>query len=370
MKKTLKLAIAASVLTAPALADSPYIANSLSNMENPLYLPSAGELYSKVGFGVMYKVTDSNDAQKKLFHDGEKEFPIWRPTLELGYGITDRWTIHGQVGYTHNRDIERLPSSSSADSDENYCKPNVADLYIGKPNGKFLNKSDYDHGIDQGNTGAAWIYGNLSALNENFRLFREGDDEGSVDRLKGHDVMEFVRRDEETGGNSFSVFRVENGGGNGSSDTVDNSHARISLMNDFVQVFESGSGSSGTGNYEFMVGHSSLVGGESGFIHASMDGSTQVLELNTKQGLDSDNAAQLLTRINNSGGTVVINSGASTDTFMHTIINERGGRLTAGDEAGWLEATNSGNSSKVIILKNDPTVQEQTDKREFLVGVK
>lgn len=107
MKKTLKLAIAASVLTAPALADSPYIANSLSNMENPLYLPSAGELYSKIGFGVMYKVTDSNDAQKKLFHDGEKEFPIWRPSLELGYGITDRWTVHGQVGYTHNKDADR-----------------------------------------------------------------------------------------------------------------------------------------------------------------------------------------------------------------------------------------------------------------------
>lgn len=107
MKKTLKLAIAASVLTAPALADSPYIANSLSNMENPLYLPSAGELYSKVGFGVMYKVTDSNDAQKKLFHDGEQEFPIWRPSLELGYGITDRWTVHGQLGYTHNRDADR-----------------------------------------------------------------------------------------------------------------------------------------------------------------------------------------------------------------------------------------------------------------------
>lgn len=107
MKKTLKLAIAASVLTAPALADSPYIANSLSNMENPLYLPSAGELYSKVGFGVMYKVTDSNDAQKKLFHDGEQEFPIWRPSLELGYGITDRWTVHGQLGYAHNRDVHR-----------------------------------------------------------------------------------------------------------------------------------------------------------------------------------------------------------------------------------------------------------------------
>ena len=108
MKKSLKIAMAASILTAPALADSPYFTGgTLRNMENPLYLPAQNEVYSKIGFGVMYKITDSNDAQKKLFHDGAEEFPIWRPTLDLGYGITDRWAIHGQVGYTHNRDIER-----------------------------------------------------------------------------------------------------------------------------------------------------------------------------------------------------------------------------------------------------------------------
>ena len=107
MKKTFKVAMIASVLTAPALADTPYVVGTLRNVENPLYLPTAGETYSKVGFGVMFKVTDSNDAQKKLFHDGAEEFPIWRPTLDLGYGITDRWAVHGQIGYTHNRDIER-----------------------------------------------------------------------------------------------------------------------------------------------------------------------------------------------------------------------------------------------------------------------
>ena len=108
MKKALKIAIAASVLTAPALADSPYVVGgALRNMENPLYLPTSGELYSKIGLGVMYKVTDSNDAQKKLFHDGAQEFPIWRPSLELGYGITDRWAVHSQLAYTHNRDISR-----------------------------------------------------------------------------------------------------------------------------------------------------------------------------------------------------------------------------------------------------------------------
>ena len=107
MKKTLKIAMAAALVATPALADTPYVAGALRNLENPLYLPTANELYTKVGFGIMYKVTDSNDAQKKLFHDGKTEFPIWRPTLELGYGITDRWTVHGQMGYTHNRDADR-----------------------------------------------------------------------------------------------------------------------------------------------------------------------------------------------------------------------------------------------------------------------
>ncbi len=107
MKKTVKIAMAATLLTVPAFADTPYTAGTLRNIENPLYLPAAGEAFSKIGFGIMYKITDSNDAQKKLFHDGAEEFPIWRPSLDLGYGITDRWAVHGQIGYTHNRDISR-----------------------------------------------------------------------------------------------------------------------------------------------------------------------------------------------------------------------------------------------------------------------
>ena len=107
MKKTLKIAMLATLSVTPALADSPYTTNMLGNMENPLFLPAQNEVYSKVGFGVMYKVTDNNDAQQKLFHNGAQEFPIWRPAMELGYGITDRWAIHGQLGYTHNHDADR-----------------------------------------------------------------------------------------------------------------------------------------------------------------------------------------------------------------------------------------------------------------------
>ena len=51
MKKTLKIAVLAVIAVTPALADTPYVAGSLSNLENPLYLPTHGELYSRVGFG-------------------------------------------------------------------------------------------------------------------------------------------------------------------------------------------------------------------------------------------------------------------------------------------------------------------------------
>ncbi len=98
MKKTLKLAAAAAVLTAPAMA---------ANLENPLYMPQSGDVYSKTGAGVMYKVADSSDAHKIKQHDGEVEFPIWRLSEEIGVGVTDNFAIRGAFGYTHDDDIDR-----------------------------------------------------------------------------------------------------------------------------------------------------------------------------------------------------------------------------------------------------------------------
>lgn len=98
MKKTLKMAVAASVLTVPAMA---------ANLENPLYLPTAGEIYSKTGAGVMYKVTDDTDANKLKEHAGATEFPIWRASEDLGIGITDRLAIRGSFAYTQADDIDR-----------------------------------------------------------------------------------------------------------------------------------------------------------------------------------------------------------------------------------------------------------------------
>ncbi|MEE1111155.1 MAG: hypothetical protein UIH99_02985 [Alphaproteobacteria bacterium] len=98
MKKTLKAAVALSVLTAPAYA---------ANLENPLYMPQQGSVYSKTSAGVMYKVADDTEAMVRKEHDGATEFPIWRLHEELGYGILDNLELYLKVGYTHDDDIAR-----------------------------------------------------------------------------------------------------------------------------------------------------------------------------------------------------------------------------------------------------------------------
>ena len=113
MKKTLKLAAAASVIAVPAYADIvPVVHSTLNNMENPLYLPTKHTFYSKLSNGLMLKVADDSKAHKLKNHDGEIEFPIIRIQEELGFGITDRWAVHGSVQYTHNDDIGRTGLSA------------------------------------------------------------------------------------------------------------------------------------------------------------------------------------------------------------------------------------------------------------------
>ena len=246
-------------------------------------------------------------------------------------------------------------SSRTHSGEDNYCNPNVADLYIGKPNGKYLGVNDFSKGID-GNTGAAWIYGNLSALKENFRLFREGDT--GVDRETGFDVMEFSRRGStvtaEDGtiiNNDYIVFRAENA----------NESSRVSMVNNFVQVLENGS----SNTYELKIGNSSVS--DDSYMRAYMEGSTHILALNSPSDfLGSITEENLVTQINRHGGTVYINGGSS-DAKMDTYINDAGGKLLAGKSGSWIDAANLGNSAEVYLLDGADRA-EGTDKRRFFVG--
>lgn len=98
MKKTISAAVALSIFAAPAIA---------ANLENPLYMPKQGSVYSKTSAGVMYKIADDSDAHQLKNHDGATEFPIWRVHEELGYGILDNLEAYAKLGYTHDGDIDR-----------------------------------------------------------------------------------------------------------------------------------------------------------------------------------------------------------------------------------------------------------------------
>ena len=114
MKKTLKLAAAATMLATPAVADTiPVPYNTLNtNMENPLYMPGTRVFYSKLSNGLMLKVADDSEAHKDKHHDGSTEFPIIRIQEDVGYGITDRLAAHFSVQYTHDDDIGRTGLSA------------------------------------------------------------------------------------------------------------------------------------------------------------------------------------------------------------------------------------------------------------------
>ena len=101
MKKIIGLAVAAAAMTTSAMA------GVTNNMENPLYIPSAGQFVSKTGVALMYKKADSTHAQKLKGHDGAEEFPIWRFTEDFGFGITDRLNTYISLGWTQNDDIDR-----------------------------------------------------------------------------------------------------------------------------------------------------------------------------------------------------------------------------------------------------------------------
>ena len=101
MKKSLKCLIAAtaSVVSSGALA--------ASNMENPLYMPQNREVYLKTGAAMMYKTVEKTNATVAKGTDGNVEFPVWRFTGDMGYGITDRLDVHGHFGYTKDGEIDR-----------------------------------------------------------------------------------------------------------------------------------------------------------------------------------------------------------------------------------------------------------------------
>lgn len=98
--KKLTVAAAMAVLGTPAIG-------ATTNVENPLYLPSAKEVYSRTALGLMYKQTGGSEALGRKGWSGAEEWPIYRAYQELGFGIMDNLAIRGKVAYTNTEDIDR-----------------------------------------------------------------------------------------------------------------------------------------------------------------------------------------------------------------------------------------------------------------------
>lgn len=293
-----------------------------------------------------------------LFMGGHNESTEWRSNSREFHSIFNvrKLTLNTDCNRSHLTDS----AASSGVGDGNLCQPNVADLYIGKP--FYAGNTDHlgtanehltDHNVS-GNTGAAWIYGNLSAVMENFRLFYTGDD-ALGERTNGYDVLQFARKSGNWGEDTVdvSVLRAENPTGS----------ARVSMLDDFVQVRENGTAR------EFLVGASSAADGlEGGFIHAYKLGTDNILRLNSPEDLaDGMGSNNFVTHINRKGGTVYINGGSSVSDTMNTYINDIGGVLSAGSSGSWLYAANWGASSRVDLL-NGADLLSESDNRIFTLG--
>lgn len=101
MKKSLKCLM---IATASVVSTGAFAA---SNMENPLYMPQNREVYLKTGAAMMYKTVEGTQATEIKGASGSEEFPVWRFTGDMGYGITDRLDVHGHFGYTKDGEIDR-----------------------------------------------------------------------------------------------------------------------------------------------------------------------------------------------------------------------------------------------------------------------
>ena len=197
MKKTLSAAVALSVFAVPAYS---------ANMENPLYMPKQGTVYSKTSAGVMYKKADSSQAQKDKGHAGATEFPIWRLHEELGYGITDRLELYGKFGYTHDGDIDRKGMHLGRaglkyrvlDTDAGFAWDLYADAQLGgisEMSGSYAaNGFTYDNysngrwGFHVGTQfGKTWSKFTAAAFAEVLRTF--GNDNNKID-ISGFDIAE------------------------------------------------------------------------------------------------------------------------------------------------------------------------------------
>ena len=248
-----------------------------------------------------------------LFMGGHSEDGDWRHEAQEYYGIFNTRKLLLNTKCTGEQLKNREWDSS--------CNPEVADLYVGKP---FDTDGIYVPYEQSG--GAAWIYGNLRALNESFGVFKP--DSSSAPRLVFGD---------KTSGSSMNYPIVEAYSDYGS--------AEVGLLNNFIRAKQNN-----INEYEFLVGAGDNIDVDRAMFYGSSRATDGRAEIHIARAGSSN------VYINEQGGNVWINGSSETGAIPTTYVNTGGGILKVGANQGeWLSATEKGSRSTLDLLSSGGT---------------
>ncbi len=273
----------------------------------------------------LYRVHQDNEPHRNtmitnLYMGGNEE------PAQTGYNkdIDDFYSIFNVRKMTLNTNCD-YETVKDGNYNSSFCDPAVADLYVGKPFGKLLSSyADGNKGNVPANNGAAWIYGNLTAMNEGFQVYSNAD--ATKAKFLFHPTA--VTNDDDSTMAEYALIDAE----------LDGAASHVKFMGDFVSAEKDSSGT-----YEFTINPGSSFTGDMLF-YARYNSSDPVIKMGMHKGTKVYIAEQ--------GGEVYINSGSTEADDAKTIMNSGGGLLEMGYNAGWMQALGRDDSAKVHILKD------------------
>ncbi len=307
----------------------------------------------------------AEDSPKFLYRIFESEGDVHRNTMYTnlymggnsdtgqGYDDDDFFSIFNVRKLTMNTKCDYEGTVKQGHYDSSMCDPTVADLYIGKPFGTYTDEQSSfsgSRGLVPANNGAAWIYGNLTAMNEGFKAVTESDSSNA----KG--IFLFKPTTTPVGSDSsvvadYALIDAEGDLGGTSS--------HVKLMGEFVSMTKD---SSGVG---FVVKQGINSEEQDYLILAKQVSDNEQL---VKLGMQASSRVYIAPR----GGYVAINGTSSesgVDDASKTVINSGAGVLEMGYQAGWMQASGYNSAASVHMLKDggDTFIVGASSKAEALI---
>lgn len=283
----------------------------------------------------------TEDNPKFLYRIFEGEGDVYRNAMTTnlymggmedpsGHGSEDYYSIFNVRKLTLNTKCDYTNDVKSGNYSSAVCDPEVADLYIGKPVDRFANLQDPgEKGLVPANNGAAWIYGNLTAMNEGFKVFSNSS--ATEAKFLFHPTAVTNNADDSAMA-EYALIDAE----------LNSSVSHVKFIGDFVKIVK------GNGAYQFTITpEDSSTSNNDVLFHAQFSsGSTPEIYIGQHKNSDVYIAEQ--------GGRVYINAGSSdvADEFALTKVNTGGGELAMGHEAGWMHAYGKETSTSVHMLLN------------------